>query len=252
MPVLKGPLLSLLATPFLLLGTAAASASARLVPEDAVQFERIALRQTVDSCVFAADRVQVTFKDSVIKVVQPGNQCLVAGPPAVVDIQLGAFPPGEYSVEIHAADDQPAEERIRFTVSGLVLPAVFPPPPLPLNDYSGVWWNEDESGWGLSLHHSPLHTVFGALFVFDAGQQPHWYTLGNGQWESSTRWTGEIVHSTGPDWSAASFSAAAVQHSVTGSATLDFSMVPGREDLAELSYTIDGTTVTKTISRARF
>jgi hypothetical protein len=39
---------------------------------------------------------------------------------------------------------------------------------------------------------------------------------------------------------------------VVGEATLDFGMRPGREDVATLTYTIDGTTVSKQIARVRF
>jgi hypothetical protein len=242
----------LVAAPLLALCAGDAVAQSTLVPAEPSAFERVHLRQTVDSCMFDESRVEVSQRDGVIVVVQPPLQCFAPGPPEVVDIQLGAFAPGDYQAEIRLADDQPAIERIAFTVHPLAQIAVFPPPPHPLADYSGIWWNADESGWGLSLHQGAAHTLFGALYLFDANQQPQWYTLQGGQWLSSTRWQGEILKTVGPWWTNAGWDPEAVKHTVSGSATLDFSMTPERTDRATLSYTIDGHTVSETIGRARF
>jgi hypothetical protein len=231
-----------------------AAAQASIVPADPVQFERISLRQTVDSCAFDEDNVQVSYErgSGVIKVVQALRQCFAPGPPAVVDIQLGAFPRGEYRVEIHLGHDQPAIERLDFTVQGLVQPAIFPPPPAPLANYTGIWWTPTESGWGLSLHQSRTHELFGALYVFGVDGQSRWYTLGAGRWQSSTLWQGEVFESTGPFWAAASWNPASVQHLPAGTVELDFAMLPGQLDTARLSYRIGGTTVTKRIARIRY
>lgn len=240
--------------PTLLLAAAplAQAQDARIVPADPVQFERVSLRQTVDDCAFDPERVRVTMQGSTIHVEQPPRQCFAPGRPAVVDIQLGAFPVGEYTVEIHPGGGAPADARLRFDVGGLVQPAVFPPPPVPLENYSGIWWKASESGWGLSLHQGRLNTLVGSVYVFDEGEDPVWYTLGSGSWVSSTRWTGQLFHSEGPAWSAPSFDRALVKHEAVGSVTLDFGMVPGTTDSAQLTYTLGGATVSKTITRLRF
>lgn len=246
------PLSRHIVLPLLLLASPLAWAQARVVPADPVQFERVALRQTVDDCAFDPERVRVTMQGNVIHVVQPPRQCFAPGNPAVVDIQLGAFPVGDYRVEIHHADDQPADARVEFSVSGLVQIAVVPAPPVPLDNYTGIWWKSSESGWGLSLHQGRLNTLVGAVYVFDQGQEPEWFTLGAGQWETSTRWRGELIRSNGPSWSAPAYDGSLVKHTPVGTATLDFGMLPGTEDTATFTYTIGGTTVTKTISRIRF
>ena len=236
-----------------LLFAAVATARSLIVPAEPAPFERVHLRQTVDSCVFAEDNVSVSYQrehDRII-VIQPPNACFAPGPPEVVDIQLGAFPPGEYRVEILLGADREPIEQIDFTVHSLVRPAIHPPPPLPLADYSGIWWTPAESGWGLSLHQGRSNTLAGALYVFGPEQEARWYTLQGGRWETSTRWSGEVFRSRGPDWSA-TWNGALVSHESVGTATLDFGMVPGREDQAELSYRIDGMLVVKTIVRLRF
>jgi hypothetical protein len=236
----------------LLIASAAAWSQTRVVPADPVQFERVSLRQTVDDCTFDPDRVRVTLDAGVIHVEQPPRQCFAPGNPAVVDIQLGAFPAGDYRVEIHSSLDQPAEARVDFTVYGVGQAAVFPAPPMPLVNYTGIWWKSAESGWGLSLHQGVVNTLVGAVYIFGADQQPQWYTLGSGQWVSSTKWTGELIRSNGPSWSSAVYDRQIVKHTAVGTATLDFGMTPGNEDVAEFTYTIDGETVSKTISRIRF
>lgn len=229
-----------------------AAAQASIVPADPLQFERISLRQTVDSCAFNEDNVQVSYEAGVIKVVQPPLQCLLPGPPEVVDIQLGAFPRGEYRLQIHLAHDQPAIERIDFSVQGLVQPAIFPPPPAPLANYGGIWWTPAESGWGLSLHQSAQHSLFGALYVFGLDGQSRWYTLGSGQWRSSTLWQGQVFETVGPFWGAATWNPASVAHSAVGTVEFDFSMLPGQVDSARLTYRIGNTTVSKRITRIRY
>jgi len=221
------------------------------VPADPVEFEHVHLRQTVDSCMFEESRVRVALEGRTIIVVQPPNQCLLPGPPEVVDVQLGAFPAGEYRVEVRLGENQPPVERIDFTVSGIVTIAIFPPPPRPIANYTGLWWTASESGWGLSLHQGRLFDLFGSLYVYGSGGAPEWYTLQSGRWESSTRWAGEVLRSSGPPWVSSTFNASLVSHADVGNVVLDFTMVPGREDRATFSLTIGGTSITKTITRIR-
>jgi hypothetical protein len=234
-----------------LVAPAFAAAQSRVEPADSIEFERVSLRQTVDSCTFDETRVRVSFDGRTIVVVEPQNACLLPGTPEVVDVQLGAFPAGEYRVEVRHGEDQPAVERLDLVVQGIVYPAVFPPPPHPIANYTGLWWTETESGWGLSLHQGALHQLFGALYVYGTGGTPEWYTLQSGEWKTSTRWEGTVVSSSGPPWVSSSFDAALVTHRDVGDVVLDFTMVPGAEGRASLSLTVGGTTITKRISRIR-
>ncbi len=228
-----------------------AAAQSRIVPEDPVEFERVHLRQTVDSCMFDESRVRVEMVGKTVVVTQPLNACLLPGPPEVVDIQLGAFPAGDYRVEVRLGEGQAPIERIEFEVQGLVVPAIFPPFPLPPAHYSGLWFTANEAGWGLSLHHGRTHQLFGALYVYSASGTSEWYTLQSGRWATSTRWEGKVFRSSGPAWLAPSFDPARVAHTEVGTIVLDFTMLPGREDRASMTVTIGGTTVTKTITRIR-
>lgn len=55
--------------------------------------------------------------------------------------------------------------------------AVYTPPP-PVLNYQGLWWNANESGWGMSLtQHNNI--IFAAVYAYDAAGQPVWYVLPN-------------------------------------------------------------------------
>jgi len=236
------------------LAMTSATAAVSIVPAQPSSFERVNLRMTVDSCAFDPSRVRLTMSGSHVTVAAPRNQCLVAGEPRVVDIQLGAFPAGSYSVSVHEnpSDFAPPYEEARFTVAERPEIAVFPPPVRPLTDYTGMWWNPQESGWGLALNQGLSNALFGAWFVYGANGQPEWYTLQGGQWTSSTRWTGLVYRTTGPFFAGPDFDPRLVLVQSAGTATLDFTQAPGTEDRARFTYTVGGVTATKTISRMAF
>src|ERR1043166_810025 len=43
------------------------------------------------------------------------------------------------------------------------------------NDQSDLWWNPDESGWGIQFVQRGS-TIFATMFVYDANGNPTWYT----------------------------------------------------------------------------
>jgi hypothetical protein len=227
-----------------------ASASV-ILPANPKPFERVNLRKEVDSCVFDEERVFVDASNSTIRIRHQPLACLQPGPPEVVDIQLGAFPVGNYHVEYFDSPSAGAEpvERLYFEVRDPNDAAFVPPTPRPLTDYSGLWWKPSESGWGLSLAQGPQHSLFGVLLVFGANEQPTWFTVQAGRWTTSTVWTGLVAKATGPSWMAPVYDPARVTTVQVGTATLDFGMTPRRTDVARFTYTIDGTTVTADISR---
>jgi hypothetical protein len=226
---------------------------AGIVPAQPSAFDPVNLRMTVDSCTFVPATVAVTAAGDTLKVTQSLNNCLVPGEPRVVDVRLGTLAPGDYRVEIFTTprtDGAPAET-LRFSVLPRAEAAVFPPIPRPLTDYSGVWYNPDQSGWGLSITQAPSHGVFGALFVYGSNNQPQWFTLQGGRWTSATVWRGTLYRTTGPAFSDPNFDPRLVLIQASGEATLDFTAVPttGR---ATFTYNVNNIPVTTTISRMAF
>ncbi|MBL8297035.1 MAG: hypothetical protein JNN30_01700 [Rhodanobacteraceae bacterium] len=228
-----------------------ASAEPKVVPARPLQFEPLHLRITVDSCNFDKSSVSVEMREQRIVATYKPRLCIVPGPPQVVDIELGAYPAGDYQAELYIKGERSPLIRVPFQVVGV---ASTPPDPVfarPIANFSGLWGATQEPGWGLTVEQSASHKVFGTLYVFDAGRQPQWYTLQAGRWETETRWTGLVVKSEGPPWSDPSYPAEGAQYRSVGTATLDFLMTPEQEDLASFSYTINGQTVEKTIARYR-
>ena len=46
------------------------------------------------------------------------------------------------------------------------------------NSYQGLWWNANESGWGMSItQHDDI--IFAALYTYDDFGQPTWYVIPN-------------------------------------------------------------------------
>jgi hypothetical protein len=252
---MKTPGSTLAATLTLAIAASLASVAIRaetlVVPSDPLQFERVHLRQTVDSCAFVAQNVRVTLEEKTIVVHQPTIPCLLPGPPAVVDIELGAFPPGAYVVERRDGSDTPIDESIAFRVSAANDDEVRASQWTPLADFSGVWFTPGEGGWGLSLLQGALHGLVGSLYVFDAQGEPTWFTVNTGHWTGPTQWQGFLWRTDGPDGSLITFEPLAVHHRVAGTITLDFAMTPGTEDIAALEYTIGGVTRSKRIRRIR-
>lgn len=215
----------------------------RIVPADPVAFERMAVRLVTDSCTFDEDAVEVRLEGRTFVVTQRSNPCLLPGPAEIVDVQLGAVPEGDYRVEVREAGLPEPVGALDFPVSGLVRGATFPPPPRPLANFEGLWWNGVEAGWGLSLKQGATNALFGALLVLDPSGTARWYSVQSGNWETSTRWSGRVLRS--------SSEAGRVTHADVGTAVFDFTMRPGSEDVATLTLTIDGATTARTIKRLR-
>jgi V8-like Glu-specific endopeptidase len=118
--------------------------------------------------------------------------------------------------------------------------------PQPTVNYSDMWWNPGESGWGLSItqHGS---TIFAAWYVYDSAGRPRWIVMPGGRWATTTSFTGDLYTATGPDPRGA-FDPALVTRTRVGSGTLAFTA----SDRATFSYTVDGVAESRQIQRQLF
>ena len=116
----------------------------------------------------------------------------------------------------------------------------------PSQNYTALWWNPSESGWGMSLtqHNS---TLFAAWYVYDANGQPTWVVMPGGTWTTGASITGALYSTSGPP-STAPFDASKVVATRVGTATIAFSAV----DRGVLSYTVNGVSGTKPIQQQNF
>ena len=114
-------------------------------------------------------------------------------------------------------------------------------------DYSDLWWNEAESGWGAHVTQQG-DVVFMVLFVYDAQQRPRFFVASNMARATAANgadaFEGTLYSTSGPTFTAA-FDPARVQPRAVGTARLRFDS-PGS---ARLEYSVDGTPVAKAITR---
>ena len=114
---------------------------------------------------------------------------------------------------------------------------------------TSLWWNPGESGWGLNLNHQG-NTLFGTLFTYDAARAPLWLVMSGGHMQADGRsFTGELYRTTGPAFNAVPFTPITGAN-LTQVGTMTLSFVDA--NLAELTYTVNGASVKKTIQRQVF
>jgi len=127
------------------------------------------------------------------------------------------------------------------TASVVISPAVA------AENYTALWWNPAESGWGLNLNHQG-NTLFATLFTYDASGAPMWLVMPGGAPAQAgvVGFTGDLYRTTGPAFDASPFTPIGPAN-ITPVGTMTVSFTSGGTGL--LSYTVNGTSVSKTIQR---
>lgn len=163
------------------------------------------------------------------------------------DVDLGRLPQGTYFVEVlflnllTGSTQSVGTTQIIIADDIVARSAAFP-----VYDFTDLWWNPSESGWGLSIH-VKRSILFGAWFVYDASGKPTWYSLQGGGWDTANRYHGLIYATTSnPNAGVGPLSSVAIVP--VGSATLVFNGM----DQAVFTYEINGAYNTKNIVRQVF
>ena len=123
--------------------------------------------------------------------------------------------------------------------------------PADAQNYSDIWWNPNESGWGITLadHQTQL---FGVWYTYGADGKPTWFVIPGGTFSLGKRlFTGDMYQTTGPAYNVP-FDSSQVVATKVGTASFDFAppgLAPG---IALYSYTIGSLTQTKQIQRQPF
>jgi cyclophilin family peptidyl-prolyl cis-trans isomerase len=143
--------------------------------------------------------------------------------------------------------------RFEFTIDGVRNTKNIRPQPIangttppPLN-YSALWWGgEAESGWGISLTQQ-FSTIFATWFTYDAARNPVWYVASNCALVEATC-TGTLYQVKGGKPITGAWAGAATNVTAVGNIRIAF-MGPGA---AEMSYTINNVTASRSITRQPF
>jgi len=121
--------------------------------------------------------------------------------------------------------------------------------PQPGNNYQGLWWRSpggSESGWGINFAHQG-DTIFASWFTYDLSGKGLWLVMTAPKIAANT-YSGALYTTTGPAFNAVPFNPQQVVGTQVGSGTLTF----GDANNGSLSYTVNGITQTKAITRQIF
>jgi hypothetical protein len=120
----------------------------------------------------------------------------------------------------------------------------------PLADWTDMWWNPSESGWGVNIA-DQNGVLFILLYLYGQDGNPRWYSGAVFQTSINSFgysiYQGDLISTTGP-WFDDPFNPQAVNRQKVG--TLTFS--PSTPDSAQLSYSVNGINVSKQIERFIF
>lgn len=115
-------------------------------------------------------------------------------------------------------------------------------------NYSDMWWNPSESGWGVTIadHETQLVAVW---YTYDTDGSPIWFTVPGGTFNANrTFFSGDLYRVTGPSFTGA-FDPAAVARTRVGTASFEFA--PGGE-AANFTWTVGSVTRSRPIQRLPF
>lgn len=115
----------------------------------------------------------------------------------------------------------------------------------PAVDYTDLWWNPAEPGWGMAVTHE-YGVIFLTWYVYDGTGKPLWYVSSNCTVVGSGC-SGTLYQTSGPPLGP-TFDPAAVHATAVGTVVIGF--VDANNAL--LAFTVNGVTSTKVITRQLF
>ena len=114
--------------------------------------------------------------------------------------------------------------------------------------YQDLWWNANESGWGINLTHQD-NTLFATLFTYDAAGRDLWLVMSGGARQEDGSYLGDLFRTAGSPFNAIPFVPLAPAD-VTPVGTMRLRFANG--NAGTLTYTNNGVAVTKAITRQEF
>ncbi|MHB9100808.1 MAG: hypothetical protein ACYC2E_04770, partial [Sulfuricella sp.] len=116
----------------------------------------------------------------------------------------------------------------------------------PAIDYSALWWNANESGWGVALTQQ-YGTIFATMYTYDASGNPVWYVASNCTM-SGNGCSGDLYQVTGGTAPTVTWNGA--NKVVTKVGTVSFAF--NDSSIGTMTFTINGVSGSKAITRQLF
>jgi hypothetical protein len=117
---------------------------------------------------------------------------------------------------------------------------------LPATDYSGLWWNPDESGWGIALTRQ-ADMSFATIYTYDANGNPVWYIASSCPIVGSGC-SGSLYSVSGGTQLATPWNASALSVTSVGTLNLSFTDL----NSGAMSFTVKGVSSSRAIQRNVF
>jgi hypothetical protein len=102
---------------------------------------------------------------------------------------------------------------------------------VPAANYSDIWWNPDESGWGVTFtQHPTSNQVFAVWYTYDpraadpaspGNFKPLWLVMPGGQWTTPTHLRGDVYVTVGTPF-AQSWNTGSIHATKVGTFNFDF------------------------------
>ena len=73
-----------------------------------------------------------------------------------------------------------------------------PPKPTPRFNYSDLWWNPLQPGWGLAINQHGTGRLVGTWLTYTMEREPVWYSIQPGQWIDDQTYEGVLYIAYGP------------------------------------------------------
>ena len=165
------------------------------------------------------------------------------------EIDLGRLPAGSYTLTViegpTGTTPGPLIENAPFTIADARARKAAPFVRL---DYSGHWWDPNDSGWGLFIWHDARDNILAAWFTYTPDGKPVWYVF-QPTWETHSITTTTSLQQTFRAPGPTSPPPAPTNYVTVGSAKLDFTNF-GTGDVGKIIYTFNGgTQLTRNIQR---
>lgn len=109
--------------------------------------------------------------------------------------------------------------------------------PLATN-YTDLWWNANESGWGINFAHQG-DIIFATWFTYDAGGEP-WWLIAELHKSAVGVYSGGVSTVSGAPFMGVAFDSSKVVETPVGTATVTVA----NGNAATFSYTVNGTSRT--------
>lgn len=156
------------------------------------------------------------------------------------EFDLGRLPAGNYTLTVNAGPIGNTPSTVVFANAPFTVAdaRLLKSAPYVRLDYSGHWWDPNDSGWGLFIWHDALDNVLAAWFTYTPDGKPMWYVF-QPKWQTSnTTFTSNLMQTSRPPGTT-SPPPNPTAITVAGSASLDFTNF-GTADEGKLTYTFTG------------